>query len=457
MDVAQLLEPVVAGGIKDTHFFNGRILTADDLRTMQAAARQHDAQLARAIGDGVAYGLQVSIAPASAGGSQVVLHVERGLALNPLGERAALSSAVDVALVQSPDVQVPNGVFAVCEPPTDGEFTNLGLYLFTIAPVSGLDGHAPMTTLSSAGAGSTCGSRYEVEGVKFDMHPLTLPSDATPDRTLARELFALVEQQLDSAPSGGISPTLSRLRNLVAYLCLGDDVVINYSRDLLVQPDPALVGGWLDELQSQRRISTCEVPLALVYWSKWGVEFVDMWAVRRRVQPRRRTFATWERLVEGTARAEARLEQFQSQVEDLRKRLANPPGAVAQTYFRYLPPAGILPLAGPAHAGFDLLAFFSGMTTRKPAVIEGARVEQLLRESLLYPPIDMASAEHIWMYLVRDNKEPIDLGPPPAPPYYVIFARGDVPYRGNAHFDVAHWDYSSYALGCGGLDTIQLA
>jgi hypothetical protein len=34
VDVAQLLEPVLTGGIKDTYFFNGRILTADDLRTM---------------------------------------------------------------------------------------------------------------------------------------------------------------------------------------------------------------------------------------------------------------------------------------------------------------------------------------------------------------------------------------------------------------------------------------
>ena len=61
MDVAQLLEPVLTGGVRDTHFFNGRILTADDLRTMQIASRQHDAQLGLAIGDGVAHGLEVSV------------------------------------------------------------------------------------------------------------------------------------------------------------------------------------------------------------------------------------------------------------------------------------------------------------------------------------------------------------------------------------------------------------
>jgi hypothetical protein len=121
----------------------------------------------------------------------------------------------------------------------------------------------------------------------------------------------------------------------------------------------------------------------------------------------------------------------------------------AQTYFRYLPPAGILPLAGPAQPGFGLTAFFGAMKKRTPAVIEGARVEALLRESLMFPEIDTGSAEHVWLYLVRDNKQPIDMGPPPAPLYYAIFARGDVPYFGNAHFDVAHWNYASFALGCG--------
>src|SRR5262249_50056447 len=115
MDVAQLLEPVLTGGIKDAHFFNGRILTADDLRTMQAAARQHNAQLGRAIGDGVAYGLEVTpAAGAAASATSVVLHVNRGLALNRLGEQIALSAAVDVALVRSPAAADVEGLFQVC-------------------------------------------------------------------------------------------------------------------------------------------------------------------------------------------------------------------------------------------------------------------------------------------------------------------------------------------------------
>src|SRR5205809_8714 len=115
MASANLLEAILTDGIRDTHFFNGRVLTADDLRTMQSASRQHDAQLARAIGDGVAYGLEVTLATSLSTAKQAVLHVERGLALNLLGERAALPVGVDVALIQSTDAPTPEGIFVVCE------------------------------------------------------------------------------------------------------------------------------------------------------------------------------------------------------------------------------------------------------------------------------------------------------------------------------------------------------
>src|SRR5262245_44145100 len=130
MDVTQLLEPVLTGGIQDTHFFNGRLLTADDLRTMQRAARQHDAQLGRALGDGVAYGPHVSVVPgAAADSTAAILHVTKGLALHRLGEPVALTAGIGLALVRALDVPVPDGAVKICAPQTDSEFLNLGLYL----------------------------------------------------------------------------------------------------------------------------------------------------------------------------------------------------------------------------------------------------------------------------------------------------------------------------------------
>jgi hypothetical protein len=52
-----LLESILDQGIRNTNFFNGRILTADDLRTEQDANRQQHEQLGQAIGAGIVNGL----------------------------------------------------------------------------------------------------------------------------------------------------------------------------------------------------------------------------------------------------------------------------------------------------------------------------------------------------------------------------------------------------------------
>src|SRR5829696_2812598 len=163
MDVAQLLEPVLTGGIRDTHFFNGRMLTADDLRTMQTASRQHDAQLGRAVGAGVLEGFDVTLLSTDPATGRVVLHVSAGLAFDQLGNGISLAAAVDLALVVGMDTAFVSGTFHVCAPPAP-EFINAGLYVLTVMPAAGLEGRAPMTELGVEGVGSKCASRYEVEG-----------------------------------------------------------------------------------------------------------------------------------------------------------------------------------------------------------------------------------------------------------------------------------------------------
>jgi hypothetical protein len=452
MDVTQLLEPVLTGGIKDTHFFNGRVLTADDLRTMQVASREHDAQLGRALGDGVAYGLEVSVASGGPGdATSAVLHVSRGLAVNRLGDRAALGGAADVALVKSTTAEVAEGVFKICIPVTESVKTNLGLYLLTIAPASGLEGRAPMTELGAEGVAGKCGSRYEVEGVAFDCRPVALPSGDAPARIEARALFTTLQTQLPTLAKSAVSPGLYKLRNIAAHLMFGSDVADRDARDPLTSANGDIAGGWLQELRQQKRLTDCEVPLALLHWSIRGIEFVDMWAVRRRLaaSPPPSPMLPWLLGARRLADAEARLKQFQDQIETLRNAHSAPQAIVATDYFRYLPSAGLLPLRGPQQKGFDLAAYFSTTKTRsKPAVIEGARLEMLLRESLWFPAVEMQNQELVWLYLVRQNKQPGDDLGADGPQLYAAFARGDMPYFGNAHFDVAHWDYSSYALSC---------
>jgi hypothetical protein len=449
MDVTQLLEPVLTGGIKDTHFFNGRVLTADDLRTMQVASREHDAQLGRALGDGVAYGLEVSVASGGPGdATSAVLHLSRGLAINRLGDRAALGAGVDVALVRSAAADVVEGVFKICIPVTESVKTNLGLYLLTIAPASGLQGRAPMTEQGAEGVAGKCGSRYEVEGVTFDCRPIALPSGDTPARVQARALFTTLQTQLPTLAAGAVSPELFKLRNIAAHLMFGSDAAAGDWQDPLIVENDQAAHGWLQELRNQRLLTDCEVPLALIYWSIRGIEFVDTWAVRRRLSIARHPHRPFSWLIapRRTVEAEARLRQFQDQLEALRVAHPSPETLQASTYFRYLPSAGLFPVSGgaPGKSFAPPATFLSGIVYREPVFIEGARLEPLLRASLEYPAFDLTDPSMLFLYAARENTQAIAAGGADDPAAYLAFATGHMPFYGLARFDVSQWDYSNF-------------
>jgi len=78
-------------------------------------------------------------------------------------------------------------------------------------------------------------------------------------------------------------------------------------------------------------------------------------------------------------------------------------------YFGFLPPLGIIPVQGN-NPGFSLQAFFNGMTYRQPVIIEGAKFEAAMRESLSYPPVDTQSGEFFWLYFIRENMESVRSG-----------------------------------------------
>ena len=100
MSSRQLLEPITDSGIQNVNFFNGRLLTADDLSAVLGSGRDHDRQLAKGIGEGVVHGLEVELANSSTA-AQPVVRVTGGLALCRSGNPVALSvPTVDVALVK---------------------------------------------------------------------------------------------------------------------------------------------------------------------------------------------------------------------------------------------------------------------------------------------------------------------------------------------------------------------
>jgi hypothetical protein len=404
MTLETLGTPVVTGAaVRSVNFFNGRLLTGEDLRAEQAAVEARLARLGRAAGDGVVDGLEVSHATGSSTAAKPVVTVEAGLAIAPNGQTLELTTAVDVSLARPGPVPgaEPGGLFADCQPYAPGTYTaGAGVYLLAIGPARQGEGRAPVSGLGNEPA--PCNTAVSVEAVRFRLIRLALPPAELLDR--------------------------ARLRNRVAYRCFGP---ADAARDPFgAPPEPTLV----ERLRTQT-LAADEVPLATIGWdmASGGIHFVDLWSVRRRPAA-----ADPE-----SAAGEARLQQFQAQIEE-RARAGHPETVGATSLFTRLPPVGMLPLAASA-AGFDVPNFFAGLKTRGPFHIPGARLRGLIRASLPMPPVDPQSPELVWLYLTRENRDPSVAGGAAERPY-VVFATGFLPYQGQPQFDLSRWDFANYAL-----------
>jgi hypothetical protein len=445
MSRVELLEPVFQDGIQNTNFFNGRLLSAEDLRTEQRAARAQRAQLAEAVGAGVVRGLRVARAgvgsPPGSTASAVVT-VSAGLAFNGSGQALELRADTEVALVREADTAATGaGLFATCEPPeTTAVVAGVGVYLLTLSPASGYVGRAPASGLGGEPlSGPGCGSRYAVEGVRFRLLELNA---GVRQRLSPAALAALAALSGASTPPG-----VSLLRNLLAHFCLGGGRDLAFARrpfgDVAAGEDAEDL---LAAFAGSGALTPCDVPLALVHWTTGGIGFVDEWAVRRAVAPRP-AGGEWRPPLDARARAaaEARFLQFQAHLEEVRAAGPNPHLLVASDYFRYLPPVAFIPLRASPFAGFNAAGMFQTQVTRPHVFVEGAQAESLLRLSLAHPPIDLSSREMIWLYLVRENMLAYDEGGAARPQPYMIVANGHIPYQGAAQYDLSSWNYSNYA------------
>src|SRR5689334_17965304 len=97
VEPVSLLETVV-GDIRSVNFFNGRLLAGEDLSSEQQTQRAERRLLGEAVGDGVAFGLEVHEDPARSSAARPVVTVEPGLAISRDGQTLALGRRTDVAL-----------------------------------------------------------------------------------------------------------------------------------------------------------------------------------------------------------------------------------------------------------------------------------------------------------------------------------------------------------------------
>jgi hypothetical protein len=420
-DVLQLDQPLKTGGIRTVNFFNGRLLTSRDLTREQTARREADWRLGLALGDGVAFGLDIDRDTALSKDKAPVLRIRSGLAVNRKGQLLRLTADTSVALTRRYDAATTDCIFADCNPLAIGTYiSGAGVYVLTIAPAELPEGTAPTNGLDPSNV--RCNTDSTVEALRFRLHT--------------------VRQQ----EYGSLGLGQAWFRNALAYRCFGADVQPQWFEAVLTSTPRRET--LVDSLRATS-LTDYDVPIALIYITGQAkIEFVDQWAVRR---PLSRTSASaWESLIDDRrlATGYAMFMQFQRQVLDTAPPSGDLTPITARTHFKYLPASGVIPVPEESDTT-DAAAtrFFTGMTYRGPAFVNAAQVECLLRESLTYPPIDTESDELVWLYRVREHRMAIDFKTTtPQPRSYLVFASGHMRYRADAQFNLAYWNYSNYAL-----------
>jgi hypothetical protein len=412
-------QPIVDGGIRTVRFFNGRLLTGEDLTREQEANGLARLRLGRALGSGVASGLEVS-ASLSTSNQRPVVRVERGMAVNARGRVLELTGATEVALARErPDATGAEVLFHDCTPYQPGTYSaGAGVYLLTLAPAVQSEGRAQVSGLGNEAA--ACNVAFSIEGVQFHLLKLALPASVL-------------------APA-------ERVRNRVAHLLLGTGDPRR--RALETHPLGAPVGayGLLDDLRATGCLDDEQVPLALLAWTAaQGIRFVDLWSVRRRiVAPAADGLMATLTGDRRHAEAEAVFLQFQAQIADALAAGTALPSVTAADRFAFLPPAGMVPVTGPGIvSGFDPAAFLGAQGSDELATIDAAQVRALVQESFDHDPIEVGGGERIQRYLVWENERAVRAGG--AGRRALVFARRTLPYRGVARFGVARFGRSRFA------------
>jgi hypothetical protein len=390
--VLQLQQPLKDGGIRSVNFFNGRLLSGKDFSSEQAARREADARLGLALGDGVAFGLEVARDTELDKPAAPVLRIQAGLALNRRGQTLRLLGETSVALARAFDADAEGCVFANCMPLAGGTYVaGAGVYLLTIAPAQFNDGRAASNGLDPGTV--ACNTDAVIEAVQF--------------RLIA----------VNRARYAALDPASPQFRNRLAYLCFGVEARAAAAADPW-RADAARYG--LGGGQRGQGLP--------------GPAFV---ARRRRL-----------------AEAQAMCAQFQQHLGDLLAASAAPASESAASVFRYLPPFGTVPLALTPLRGFVESVFFSGIP-RPPApgsntltrFIDARQLGQLQQLALALAPTDTASGEYLRVYRPWQNVRAMHDGQAVQP--VLVFASGLLPELALARFDLTRFDYGNFAAAGG--------
>ena len=441
MSGVNLLSAILDGGIQNVNFVNGRVLTAEDMTAERRANLLRLRLLGRSVGDGVDYGLKVTRSPNSIAFGQQAVQVTAGLALNRNGDMLQLGSDAEVTLTAPAQAAPANaGLFAPCAPPQT-QLTNPGIYVLTIMPASGFQDQVPVVQLSSAAVSTSCSSRFATAGVQFRLQQLTLDVTGSPLQSSLYLLANQIQTQLaNNASIASVAPSLSQLQNGLAYACFG----VEQSAQIATNPlSTGTNTGVIQLARTAGTLTNCEVPLALLYWTPAGIQFIDTWAVRRSIAQQPFAHVT---------EAEAMRLQFENQMQVVLSNASGLSTISADAYFLYLPPAGMVQTTGngitavtttSALNGFDLPTFFGAHASQDIATTNGNLLRELLADAVYHEPIQLANTGEIQLYLVWENLQAVNSGGSAS--LAVVFSSGALRYRGIPRFATAKWSLSRFA------------
>lgn len=396
MSEKYLFHPITEQGVRNTNFFEGRLLSGKDLRDQLDAHKQHDRYLGNAIGRGIFYGLDIELDSVNNGsnGKPPLITVKKGMAINADGDviglplddiTLSLSRTLDIPVFEELDFHNCVGI------PYDQFVPNgVAIYLLVMCPAAEYKEKVPKSGLGDKGIAKGCGNRYYQEGVEFRLVEFPLESLGSVSEAVKNELKEGLLGLSTYARKNDIE-SLSRLKNYLANICFGNAKLLsqplrhrNAQDKLDVLTDPVL-----DELTALGDLESFDVPLCLFYWTPEGITFLDNWSVRRIIADD----FTFGRL---------RLLQFADHMQWLSSKISSSKTDRIGDYFRFLPPAGLVPeRVFSADKGFRSNDFMEGLIRGVTDQTSVGQINRFLLESLDFPSIDLN--ERNWLQVFSNS------------------------------------------------------
>jgi len=254
---ARLNQVIAVDGEPRSFFFNGRLLSAEDLTREQAARDDAERRLARLIGCGVAEGLTVTAGVGS------VLHIAAGLGVTPSGAVIDIGN-LDLDLSSAGKGASFSG-FGNCAAGLAEAQPSAGVHLLTLAPAWSGQGRAA-TLLGEVGA---CNRRTQQPAVRARLVEVL----AAPGLTRNELAVALLSpgQGLAAVPEGGRVGWWMRQRigpSAAAPGLTADELPV-----ALLQIDSNAVPLWIATDGARRRLAPPPGDASDAMWPQsWAVE-----------------------------------------------------------------------------------------------------------------------------------------------------------------------------------------